>query len=132
MLGRYDIIKFLSDHLSSLKDEYNISRIGLFGSFARNEQNDSSDIDIILEFKEGTENIYEKKKQTQRIFNQSFSARCWFVPRKIYEALRERLSKKWNNLCLKRTNLASFAKKQYKTKLEQVDYDDSKRRNFQK
>jgi hypothetical protein len=63
MLKRYDIIKFLSDNLSSLKDEYHISRLGLFGSFARNEQNESSDIDIILEFKEGTGNIYEKKSK---------------------------------------------------------------------
>ncbi|CAK8717464.1 MAG: Nucleotidyltransferase domain-containing protein [Candidatus Electronema aureum] len=48
MLNGNDIIKFLSDYISFLKDECHISRLGLFGSFARNEQDDSSDIDIIL------------------------------------------------------------------------------------
>jgi hypothetical protein len=72
MLNQHDIIKFLIDHLSSLKDEYNISRLGLFGSFARNEQNDSSDIDIILEFEEGTENIYEKKSKLREFLTNHF------------------------------------------------------------
>ena len=61
MLNQKDIIAFLSDQLPGLKAEYNISQIGLFGSFARNEQTDKSDIDILLEFESGTKNIYEKK-----------------------------------------------------------------------
>jgi predicted nucleotidyltransferase len=69
MINQYDIIKFLSDHLSSFKDEHHISRLG---SFARNEQNDSSDIDIILEFKEGTENIYEKKSRLREFLINHF------------------------------------------------------------
>ncbi|MCW5206557.1 nucleotidyltransferase domain-containing protein [Desulfobulbus sp. F5] len=72
MLASNDIIKFLSEHLSSLKDEYHISKLGLFGSFARNEQNDSSDIDIILEFKEDTENIYEKKSRLKDFLTNHF------------------------------------------------------------
>jgi uncharacterized protein len=72
MLGKYDVIIFLSDHLPSLKKEYNISKLGLFGSFARNEQNDSSDIDIILEFKEGTENIYERKNALREFLSKHF------------------------------------------------------------
>lgn len=72
MLASNDIIKFLREHLSSLKDEYRISKLGLFGSFARNEQNDSSDIDIILEFKEGTENVYEKKSRLKEFLANHF------------------------------------------------------------
>lgn len=72
MLSSHDIIKFLGEHLSFLKDEYHISRLGLFGSFARNEQNDSSDIDIILEFQEGTENIYEKKSRLKEFLTNHF------------------------------------------------------------
>lgn len=72
MLASNDIIKFLSEHLSSLKDEYHISKLGLFGSFARNEQDDSSDIDIILEFQEGTEDIYEKKSRFKEFLTNHF------------------------------------------------------------
>jgi len=48
------------------------AKLGLFGSFARNEQNDSSDIDIILEFQEGTENIYEKKSKLREFLINHF------------------------------------------------------------
>jgi len=35
---------------SKLSEDFAVERIGVFGSFARNEQNDDSDIDIIVEF----------------------------------------------------------------------------------
>lgn len=57
MLKQNDILAFLSKQLPELQTEYNISKIGLFGSFARNEQDEKSDIDIILEFHLGTKNI---------------------------------------------------------------------------
>ena len=58
--------------LPKLQTEYNISKIGLFGSFARNEQDEHSDIDIVLEFHLGTENIYEKKTNLKKIFKNYF------------------------------------------------------------
>jgi uncharacterized protein len=61
MLNQQNILDFLRDHLADLKLEYQISKIGLFGSFARNEQNEHSDIDIMLEFEPGTHDIYNKK-----------------------------------------------------------------------
>lgn len=33
-----------------LSRKYNVSRIGYFGSFSRNEQTEESDIDILVEF----------------------------------------------------------------------------------
>ena len=72
MLASNDIIKFIGEHLASLKDEYHISKLGLFGSFAINEQSDNSDIDIILEFQEGTENIYERKNALREFLSKHF------------------------------------------------------------
>jgi uncharacterized protein len=66
MLDQNEIITFLSDQLPNLKAEYKISKIGIFGSFARNEQDDKSDIDILIEFKPGTMNIYEKKSKLKQ------------------------------------------------------------------
>ena len=34
-----------------LEKQYAVSELGLFGSYVRNEQNDQSDIDILVEFK---------------------------------------------------------------------------------
>lgn len=67
MLDRENITTFLAKHLPDFQEEYNLSMIGLFGSFARNEQDEKSDIDIILEFHPRTENIYEKKTNLKKI-----------------------------------------------------------------
>ncbi len=45
-----DIFKILSQQLSRLKDEYDIEKIGVFGSVARGEQTHDSDVDILVEF----------------------------------------------------------------------------------
>lgn len=46
------IKKILVLHKQELKDKYKIKEIEVFGSFARNEQNEGSDIDLLVEFKE--------------------------------------------------------------------------------
>ncbi|MEN8446959.1 MAG: nucleotidyltransferase domain-containing protein, partial [Cyanobacteria bacterium J06555_13] len=33
-----------------LQDEYHITELGIFGSYARGEQTESSDVDILVEF----------------------------------------------------------------------------------
>ncbi|MBE9511082.1 MAG: nucleotidyltransferase family protein [Bacteroidetes bacterium] len=33
--------------------DFGVSKIGLFGSFVRNEQNEESDIDLIVQFEQG-------------------------------------------------------------------------------
>lgn len=47
------------DLLRSLKDDltarYKVRRIGLFGSFARKEARDDSDVDILVDFNEGAD-----------------------------------------------------------------------------
>lgn len=73
MLNQNDIIDFLRLNIQELKTEYNISKIGIFGSFAKNEQNEFSDIDIILEFEPGTENIYDKKTKLREYLKRHFN-----------------------------------------------------------
>ncbi|MBD3374333.1 hypothetical protein GF406_04790 [candidate division KSB1 bacterium] len=63
MMDQNDIIKILKDRLPELRKEYNISKIGLIGSFARNEQTEKSDIDILFDFRPGTKDIHEKKEK---------------------------------------------------------------------
>ncbi|MCF7845575.1 MAG: nucleotidyltransferase family protein [Candidatus Pacebacteria bacterium] len=46
------IIELIRKNKDSLKNTYNIEKIGIFGSFAKDNQNDSSDIDILVEFSE--------------------------------------------------------------------------------
>lgn len=43
------------------RERFHITRIGLFGSYARGEQTDKSDIDLIVEFEENTRDLFEVK-----------------------------------------------------------------------
>lgn len=56
-----EILEFLKNHRSEMDKNFGVIKIGLFGSFARNEANENSDIDILFEFAPGTQNIFEKK-----------------------------------------------------------------------
>ena len=49
MLRREDVVKLIKDHAPELA-EFGISSLALFGSVARNESSESSDIDILVEF----------------------------------------------------------------------------------
>ena len=45
------ILQILKQHKEELYKKYGVEEIGLFGSFARGEETDKSDIDILVEFK---------------------------------------------------------------------------------
>lgn len=46
------IKKILEEHKEELQDRYKIKKIGIFGSYIRNEQKAESDVDILVEFSE--------------------------------------------------------------------------------
>ncbi len=47
-----DIKRILKEHKKELKEKYKVKKIAIFGSYARSEENKSSDIDILVEFEE--------------------------------------------------------------------------------
>jgi predicted nucleotidyltransferase len=52
-MARIDTVrKILIRHKHELRRKYRIKRLGIFGSFVRNEQKKNSDIDILVEFVE--------------------------------------------------------------------------------
>jgi len=46
-----DIKEILKKHEEELKEKYKIKEIGIFGSYLRGEAKESSDVDILVEFK---------------------------------------------------------------------------------
>jgi len=52
MLTKQEILKKLGEKSEQIKG-YGIKRIGLFGSYVRDEQKRESDVDIFVEFEEG-------------------------------------------------------------------------------
>ena len=56
------VIKKLREVKENLKREYGLAKIGLFGSFARNEQKESSDVDVLIEVPEGALSLVKYMK----------------------------------------------------------------------
>ena len=52
MMNLEEIRALLEAHKEYLERKYGVKRIGVFGSYARNEQNAGSDVDILIEFYE--------------------------------------------------------------------------------
>ncbi|MBL4952785.1 nucleotidyltransferase family protein [Neobacillus sp. OS1-32] len=50
MLSQQEILEELSKNLNTWKEKYGVKRIGLFGSYSREEQKGTSDIDVLVEF----------------------------------------------------------------------------------
>lgn len=49
-LSKEQILQTLSEQKELLHTRFYVTKIGLFGSFARNEANENSDIDFVVEF----------------------------------------------------------------------------------
>jgi len=48
-LTKEQIIQYLREHKKELHDKYGVRKIGLFGSYARENEAENSDIDLLLE-----------------------------------------------------------------------------------
>jgi len=55
-LSKTSIFQFLSKSKSKIK-HFGVKRLGLFGSYARHEETESSDIDLLVEFEPGLKNF---------------------------------------------------------------------------
>ena len=51
-LSRDDVLQILRQHKPILKDRFDITEISLYGSFARDEATEQSDVDVVVEFGE--------------------------------------------------------------------------------
>jgi predicted nucleotidyltransferase len=49
-LDKAEIISFLTSNKDFMREKFGVTSIGIFGSYARNEQNEFSDIDLLVEF----------------------------------------------------------------------------------
>jgi predicted nucleotidyltransferase len=71
MLDKKDILKNILAEREHIK-KYGAKKIGLFGSFIRNQQKQTSDIDILVEFEKGMktfDNYMELKFYLEKLLN---------------------------------------------------------------
>jgi predicted nucleotidyltransferase len=67
---REEIIKCLKENKERLQAKFPLKSIALFGSYARNEQKEESDIDVLVEFSDpvGYE-FLDLAEELEKIFN---------------------------------------------------------------
>jgi len=57
-LSTDEIISYLKQNMALLNERFGVTRIGIFGSFARGEQSVTSDIDMVVEIEKARKNIH--------------------------------------------------------------------------
>lgn len=86
MLSSAEILDFLKKNKPVLQEKFHCNQIGLFGSFARNEQKESSDIDILVVFDANTKNLYDTEASLKNYLEKQFNrkvdicAKKWIDP----------------------------------------------------
>ncbi|MBE0495708.1 MAG: nucleotidyltransferase family protein [Campylobacterales bacterium] len=56
-MTKEDILSYLRAHKKELNERFGVLKIGLFGSFARDEQTDESDIDLAIEIEKNKKSL---------------------------------------------------------------------------
>jgi predicted nucleotidyltransferase len=51
-MKRDEVLRILAAHRDELRREYGVKSLALFGSVARNEATDASDVDVLVEFEQ--------------------------------------------------------------------------------
>ena len=72
MTTKGEILEFLTRNKQYFRDQYGIVKIGLFGSYAKDEQTNGSDIDLIVEFAKNTPNLFDIKNEIKKYIKEKF------------------------------------------------------------
>jgi len=73
MINSRQILDYLSLNKDRYQKEFHLKRIGIFGSVARDEQTNNSDIDLIVEFEENTPDLYNIKLKIKNEIQSQFN-----------------------------------------------------------
>jgi len=65
-----NVFNVLKSHKNEIKAKYNVKKIGIFGSYAKGQQNEESDVDILVEFqKPSFDNFMELSFYLEDLFD---------------------------------------------------------------
>lgn len=68
-IDKTNILNYLKEHYSEFKNKYNVEKIGLFGSYARDEATENSDIDIFVKMEPSLFDMVAIKEQIENDLN---------------------------------------------------------------
>ena len=71
-LSREDVLHHLRSRKGHFRKAYHVRKIALIGSFARNEYDAQSDIDVLVDLEEGTPDIFDVKRALKQELEERF------------------------------------------------------------
>lgn len=89
-----DALRILREHEKVIIERFGVNKIAIFGSFAKGEEHIDSDVDVLIEFKEGRktfDNYMELKFYLEGIFGRKVDL---VIENAIKPTLRETILKK--------------------------------------
>ncbi|GHT21958.1 nucleotidyltransferase [Bacteroidia bacterium] len=70
MYEKKQILTYLLRNKPSFLQKYHLIKVGIFGSYARNEQRYDSDLDLMVEFEQNTPNLSRIKEELRNEIQQ--------------------------------------------------------------
>jgi len=71
-MDRANILAFLQEHKVEFTAKFGIANIALFGSFARDEATDQSDIDLLVGYVNNPGDVYTNKRNFKKFLQDYF------------------------------------------------------------
>jgi len=74
-----DVIQKIKDLKPLLEQDYKVSEVGIFGSYVRGEQNETSDVDILVDFKDegiGLFKFMDLEELLQKVLGEKIDLVC--------------------------------------------------------
>lgn len=68
-LDKSTVLNYLKEHIKDFQKRYELEQIGIFGSYAREEATDNSDIDIFVKMKPTLSNFIDIKEELEAAFH---------------------------------------------------------------
>ena len=72
MNTKQEILNFLQANQIYIQNRFFVSKMGIFGSFARDEQTSDSDVDILITIDKEAKNIYDLKTALNKYLSDAF------------------------------------------------------------
>lgn len=73
MLTKDNILLFLAGNKDYFREKFHVSKIGIFGSYSRGDNSENSDIDVIVEFDENVEHVFDSKYELKKYLENHFN-----------------------------------------------------------
>ena len=61
-MTKKEVLSFLQEHKKFFQERFQVTKIALFGSYARDDFDEKSDIDILVDMPSSFDNYYELKE----------------------------------------------------------------------